>query len=274
MDPRRLLARLLLPRLVAGALSPGWARLVMGWVRGSPSLLAQYEALRAAERVAVGDRQALSAAQRAVLLALIVPEPVEPPRAFAPALSGALAATSLALFFLVKPPADGDLAARTARLAEEPLGVKVSCVDAQEGRVLAIATGGARQTGARLACPKGSLLGFTTTNLASDVRHLFVVGIAPGGALRWYAPFSRDAHAHRLAPGHAGEVLRTLADTRPMPDDASVSLFVLVSDRPFDGRVVEEKLERSIARGLLLDRLDRLPIDVPWQARIDMQMAP
>ena len=59
-----------------------------------------------------------------------------------------------------------------------------------------------------------------------------------------------------------------------MPDDADVSLFVLVSDRPFDGALVREKLERSAANGLLLDRVERLPLDVPWQARIDMVRVP
>lgn len=273
MDPRHLVARLLLPRLAAGALSPGWARVVMGWVRSSPTLRAEYEALRAAERVLAGDRRAVSASQREMLRALILPEPAAPPRAAMPALSGARAAASLALFVVVKPAQVDDLAARSARMAEEPLGVKVSCVEANGARVIDTATGGARQSGARLDCPKGSLLAFSTTNLAADARHLFVVGIAPSGEPRWYAPFARDARAQPLAPGLVDQVLPVLADTRAMPDDPRVSLFVLVSDRPFDGALVAEKLARSARGGLLLDRVERLPVDVPWQARIDMSVS-
>jgi hypothetical protein len=286
-DPRTVLARRLLPSLAAGTLSPFWTTTARRWVAASPELSAEYEALRRAEHVASGHSQPLSAAQRDVVRAMLfasLDASLDAPGAdhahttshaasHRPALvsgiAGALACASLALFVVVAPDVsvEDDLRARGAKIEKDAVGVKVTCLAADGSRVLDSATAGARQSGARLSCTHGALLAFATTNLGAEERHIFVVGIGPGGEPRWYAPFGKDGAAQRAQPGEVDVVLPLLADTRTMPADDAVTLHVLVSDEAIDG----ESLARQLARATLpLDKLDRLPVDVPVQARIDV----
>jgi hypothetical protein len=290
---RRSLTWMLLPRLAAGTL-PGWlARPLHEAVRTDGELGRAYDALRRAERAAAAPAAApaaVTAAQRDLLEALVLGGPTAAParaRRFAlPGAAAALAAAAVVGFVVLRPAGDdggdrafplGDLAARSERLHAEPLGVKVSCVRTVDGenQVVGSATAGARQSGDVLSCPHGSLLAFSTTNLGAETRHMFVVGVGEDGARRWYAPFDRDAAATAVPAGQVDAVLPTLADTSSMPADARLSLFILISDEPFDAAAVERQLASSALRGVPLSRLERLPLmDVPLQGRIDVVSPP
>lgn len=278
MTLRFALTRRLLPRLCAGTLPVWAARLVHGWVREDAALSALYDAERRAESV-----EKLSAAQLDLLENLVLDgagEPTTRARLRAPLLAGsALAATAAVLFIVARPAHDdaerinvGALEARGEKLASAPLGVKVTCLSEDSKRVLDEATAGARQSGARLDCPLGSVLAFSTTNLSNEARHLFIVGVAADGARRFYSPFDEQGTALTMAPGTTDAPLATLADTKNMPKDEEVSLFVLVSDEAFDAREIERQLSRAESRGVPLKSVDRLPLDVPIQSRIDMHL--
>ena len=280
MTLRSALARRLLPRLVAGTLPVWAARLVHAWVREDAQLTALYDAERRAE---TNDNQ-LSSSQLELIESLILADHNHVDGSLSrrvPAFvaGGALAAAAAVLFLVVRTPTDaergqhisvGDLEARGQRLASAPLGVKVTCLSSDAKRVLGTATAGARQSGGRLACPLGSVLAFSTTNLAQEPRHLFVVGVAGDGKLRFYSPFDEAGASLLMPPGKSDALLSTLADTKNMPKDDGVSLFVLVSDKAFDARDIERQLARAEKKGVPLKSVDRLPIDVPIQSRIDM----
>lgn len=279
MSLRTVLARRLLPRLVAGTLPLWLARRVHGWVRADSDLAALYDAERRAE-----SDVRLSGTQLELLESFILGSGDENEsaraRRRAPLLAGgALAATAAVLFLVVTAPSDdaqhidvGALKARGERLASAPLGVKVTCLSADAKRVLDAATAGARQSGGHLACPLGSVLAFSTTNLATEPRHLFIVGVAADGGRRFYSPFDETGASVLMAPGATDTPLATLADTKNMPKDDDVSLFVLVSDEAFDAREIERQLSRAERKGVALQSADRLPIDVPLQSRIDMHV--
>ncbi len=284
MTLRTTLARRLLPHLVAGTLPIWLARALHRWVRADADLAALYDAERRAE---ANDR--LSGAQLDLIESLILDghsddreKSARWPRRLPVFAGGALAATAAVLLFVVvQAPIDdakrinvGDLEARGQKLASAPLGVKVTCLSSDAKRVLDAATAGARQSGARLECPLGSVLAFSTTNLAPEPRHLFIVGVAADGGRRFYSPFDETGASLVMAPGATDAALTTLADTKNMPKDDDVSLFVLVSDEAFDAREIERQLSRAEKKGVPLQSADRLPIDVPIQSRIDMHVDP
>lgn len=290
---RRFLASKLLPQLAGGAL-PGWfSRTLHAAVRDDPELGARYDALRRIERAASGhsgvSRAQADLLENLVLDAVAAPSPQRSRSLGLSAGAGALAACALLVFAVIPPRMDddvsaafpvGELAARSARLEREPLGVKVTCLhadpqNAAAASVVDTATAGARQSGDVLTCPRGSLVAFATTNLGAEARHVFVVGIGPRGDRRWYAPFDKGASATLVPPGQVDAVLPTLADTAGMPPDSRVSLFVLLSDQPFEASAIERQLESSARKGVPLQSLERLPlVDVPLQARIDVVSAP
>ncbi len=294
LDPRRLLAQALLPRYATGALPRPLRALVRRHLESDAELAAVYQALRRAERAAAHGAE-LSAGQldliEANLLDAIERQPAHTsahmgrvPRSWGAAWagaawSGALAAGALGILFVLARPAGhdaspfgvGDLAARAAALQEHPLGVSVACVLGDV--VIDSASAGARDSGDTLRCAKGGLLAFSTTNLAGEVRHVFVVGIAKDGARRWYAPFDKGASSVAVPAGQVGQLLPTLADTSALPDD-DVTLFVLLSDQPFTGADVERQLAASERRGVPLGHLERLPVGVPLQGRIDVVRGP
>jgi hypothetical protein len=103
---------------------------------------------------------------------------------------------------------------------------------------------------------------------------MFVVGVGPQGDLRWYAPFNKGGAARAVAPGEVDTVLPELADTSAMPQDGHVTLHVLVSDEAFDAGMIERQLNRARVPLGSLAALDRLPVDVPLQARIDLTFTP
>lgn len=289
LDPRRLLAHALLPRYATGALPRPLRTMVRHRLESDPELAAIYQALRRTERVAAHGAE-LSAGQldliEANLLDAIEREPAHTsaqafrvPRSPVALWSGALAAGALGLLFVLAKPAGhdaspfgvGDLEARGAALQEHPLGVSVACVLGDA--VIDSASAGARESGDTLRCAKGGLLAFSTTNLAGDVRHVFVVGIAKDGARRWYAPFDKSGSSVAVPAGQVGQLLPTLADTSAMPDD-DVTLFVLLSDQAFSAADVERQLAASERRGVPLGHLERLPVGVPLQGHIDVVRGP
>ncbi len=283
LDPRHLFARALLPRYAAGNL-PSTLR---NWVRrrlsSDPVLAAAYDALRRAERAAAQGAPLsggqLDLLESAILDAVAHEGAPQRSRVRAPLVPGVLAAAALALFGVVaRPPADddrgfgvGDLQARGAALQQHPLGIKVACV--MHDAVVDSASAGARDSGDVLRCGKGGLLAFSTTNLASDTRHVFVVGIARDGSRRWYAPFGKDSASVAMPAGQADALLPTLADTSTMPAD-DVALFVLLSDQAFAAHDVERQLSSSERSGTPLGRLERLPVGVPLQGRIELVQTP
>lgn len=282
MSWRAAIAHLLLPRYSAGGLPPWLAGVVRQGLEESPDLAEAYTALRRAERGLAGatPRPATSASQRELLEELLfaqLPAPTSekaPAAGWARALPVLAAAASVGLFVMVAAdPEEGfstaDLAARGAALSAHPLGVRVSCV--ADERVVDDATAGARRASDRLECPRSGLLGFALTNLSTQARWVFVVGVAPDGAARWYAPFERSGAAFEAGAGADNQVLPALGALGGMPSDERVTLYVLLSDRPFSGADVERQLEAARGRGTPLGALDRLPLpDIPLQARIEL----
>lgn len=283
MSWRAAVAHLLLPRYAAGDLPPWLGRVVRDGLSESPDLAEAYGALRRAERLAPApeQRRPTTAAQRELLEASLfatLPPTAEPrpARRWVPALPALAAAACVGLFVLVANPgaesdafSAGDLAARGAALSAHPLGVRVSCVAGE--RVLDDATAGARRASDRLECPRDGLLGFAMTNLSEEARWVFIVGVAPDGATRWYAPFERGSSAFEAGAGADNQVLPALGALAGMPHDPRVTLYVLLSDRPFTGADVERQLEAARARGTPLGALERLPLaDIPLQGRIEL----
>lgn len=285
MSWRAAIAHLLLPRYSAGRLPPWLAGVVRQGLHESPDLAEAYTALRRAERglTSASPRPATSVAQRELLedglfARLPEPAPAERPASLwgraLPSLPVLAAAASVGLFVVVAAdPEEGfstaDLAARGVALSEHPLGVRVSCV--ADERVVDDATAGARRASDRLECPRSGLLGFSLTNLSAQARWVFVVGVAPDGATRWYAPFERGGVAFEAGAGADNQVLPALGVLGGMPSDPRVTLHVLLSDRPFSGADVERQLEAARGRGTPLGALDRLPLaDIPLQARIEL----
>lgn len=294
MSPRSVLARLLLTRYAGGTLPHALAELVRRALDEDPVLAAAYTALRRGERAAAGGAHT-SAAQRELLEATLFASTAVPSLApvardgmrrapvawFAPLA----ACASLAIFVMVSDSADtagtradthavgshavGTLAARSAALSRDPLGVKVSCVHGK--RVVDTATAGARRPSDALTCPADAMLAFSLTNLGSDERFVFVVGVAQDGGTRWYAPFDRAARAVRAQAGRDDEVLPVLGDMRGMPNDDHVTLHVLLSDRPFEARDLERQLAAARQRGVPIGSVEKLPLpDIPLQARVEM----
>lgn len=282
LDPRHMLARSLLPRYAAGNLPGALRNWVAGRLHADGTLAAAYDALRRAERAAANGAP-LSAGQLdliegAVLDALENQGAQKRSRMRTVLLPAALAAGALAVVVVARPPAGednpfgvGDLASRGAALQQHPLGMKVACV--QGDVVVDSASAGARDSGDTLSCGKGGLLAFSTTNLAGETRHVFVVGVTRDGTRRWYAPFDKTAASVAMPAGQVDALLPTLADTSTMPDD-DVALFVLLSDQPFAAADVERQLAASERHGTPLGRLERLPVGVPLQGRIELVRAP
>jgi hypothetical protein len=284
--PLALVAHALLPRYAAGTLPRPLARFVRDALDADPALAAAYTALRRAERAAAHGAHT-SAGQRDLLEAALfanAPTPsLRPTTRRAPALFAPLAAcASLAVFAMVSGSqtqpvsthavgthAVGDLAARSAAVAADPLGVKVTCV--HDERVVDTATAGARRPSDALTCPPDAMLAFSLTNLGPHERHVFVVGLTPSGATRWYAPFDRTSTSVRAHAGRDNHVLPVLGDMRGMPADEHVTLHVLLSDQPFAARDVERQLDAARARGVPVGNIEKLPLpDIPLQARVDM----
>jgi hypothetical protein len=294
----RALALWLLPRYAAGQLPRPLARFVRRALDTDDEVAVRYDALRRAERAIAGG-PALSAAQLDTVLSGVlsgvldavgdvdaVASPVDhQPSPFERWGLGLVGAAACATFFVVGSPAPssgatseanpstsglGDLHARGAALAVEPVGVRVRCID--EVRVSDEATAGARQRGADLECVSSSLLAFSTTNLANQARYAFVVGVGDDGERVWLGPFARDAPATTVPAGSVDVVLDLLVPMTALPEH--LTLHVLLSDAPFSGDDVERRLAAAERAAVPLGRLDRLPVDVPVQSHLTLYRLP
>lgn len=152
-----------------------------------------------------------------------------------------------------------------------PVGLRVRCLSAAPARVLAKADSGPRAPLASLACARGNLLSFAPTNLSDEPIHVFAVGVA-GEELRWYAPFLPDSRPHVVGPGIIDEPFAMTADTSAFPPSERVALYLLFSRRPLDGPQVRRELEQARATVGIRSALDRLPVDVDWQSRIELSV--
>lgn len=263
MIPRSI-ALWLLPRYANGSLPGPLARAVAAAVDVDVDVAVAYRALRAAERPAGGG---LSGAQKDFILGNVLDAVgAEGDAATARSSSAtargawmplAAAAACVGLFVVAKP---ADLVARGDGKA--PLGVRVRCV--KDGAVVDDAAAGARQTGADLACDKSGLLAFSTTNLQTDTRYAFVVGVSDHGDRVWLPPFGKDAAALAIPANSADTLIETLA---PMPTEG-VTLFVLLDDAPFHADDVARRLDAADRNGVPLQSLDKLPLDVLAQGRL------
>jgi hypothetical protein len=296
----RTLAAWLLPRYAAGHLPRALARFVRRAVENDVELAARYEALRRAERAIAGDPP-LSAAQLDTLLAGVlddVADAAAKDESVGSSLSSSLSsslerwglglvgAAACAAFVVVGTPSIespsepsttgasstslGDLQARGAAMAAEPVGVRVRCVD--DTRVSDEATAGARQRGADLECAPEGLLAFSTTNLAPEARYAFVVGVDDDGGRVWLGPFARASAAAAIPAGTVDVVLDRLAPMTALPEH--LTLHVLLSDAPFSGDDVERRLAAAERAAVPLGRLDRLPVDVPVQSNLTLYRLP
>src|SRR4051812_36382388 len=156
---RTVIARRLLPRLVGGTLPVRVARFVHAAMRADPELSAAYDALRRIEGADKLSEAPLSSGQLDFLEALIVDAASKAPadveerashRRFSLLGAPALAAAALVVFVVLpratgeRDGADrihvGDLNARGAKLAQAPLGVKVTCMSADGAHVIGTAT--------------------------------------------------------------------------------------------------------------------------------------
>ena len=283
----RFFTRWLLPRYAAGEQLPSpLRRLVRQALERDAALAAQYNAMRRAEHVIAGD-PGLSAAQLDLLLAGVL-EQTDAAAARQRASAGApawmpasLAAAAAAVVFVVSGSPSGstgatgatgsglgDLTARSALLAQAPLGLRVRCV--HHDRVTDDATAGARQSGDDLDCAADGLLAFSTTNLATSTRYAFVIGVDDDNGDRvWLAPFPRGSAARTLQAGVTDDVIDVLSPMQGLPE--RLTLHLLLSDVPFTSADVESRLSAAQRASIPLKHLDRLPVDVPIQARLTVQ---
>jgi hypothetical protein len=285
---QRAIAARLLPRYASGALPGFLRRLVRDVLDADADLAARYHLLRRLERAARGDDASVSAAQEDAILAGVL-EGLDRDRSTVTTASslrlstwcGAIAAAAAVTFVVVAPgtdptetvgPSPLGLQAR-GDLDEAPIGLRVRCVDGSGARVLDDATAGARQKVGALSCVDDGLLAFSLTNLSERERFVFVVGVADDGRVVHLPPFGEDARALSVASGAVDVVVDRLA---PMPvlDDAGLTLHVLVDDAPFTGADVARRLRAASVAAVPLSSLDRLPVDVDVQARLNLYRRP
>jgi hypothetical protein len=189
---------------------------------------------------------------------------------------GALAASAALFLFFVDDnasPTHSDDVLQARGVAELPMvGVRVRCLASRdEGgvTVAASAEAGPKAPLGAMPCQAGNLLSFAVTNVDEDPVHIFIVGLA-GRDLRWYAPFDANARSVTVNPGTRDEPLATLADTSTLPASARTTLYLLFSPHALDGRTIRAELDAASRRGSLTSALDRLPVGVRWQARIEL----
>lgn len=288
---RALVARLL-PRYAQGTL-PAFLRVVVRDVLDDDADLAtRYHLLRRLEHSALSDDRGVSAAQEELLFAglqdaldrqasssaLTTSQGSWSQALGLPIWSSAAAAAAVVGFIVMASPGAGpdvdvdvDVGLGLQPRGDEhaPLGVRVRCVDAAGSRVLDDATAGARQKVSSLACSDDGMLAFSMTNLSETARHVFVVGVAADGQVVSLPPFSTGSQALRVEAGSVDVVVERLA---PMPIVGvdGLTLHVLVDAEPFGADGIERRLQAASRSDLPLQSLDRLPVDVDVQARLNL----
>jgi hypothetical protein len=251
--------RRLLFALLDGRLPGPIARAVHARIGRDETWRAAYDGLRRAEMAATGQNPTARQADLVEQLVLTASEP--PPRARLAVGAAFAAATAAALLVVLLPsPSADELAPRGS--VSERVGVRVRCLaDGARPQLLAETLLAADAVGRPLACPAGSLLAFSLTNLSEAERHVFVVGVRADGTPLWYAPFGRAGASAAVAPGTADRVLDVVAETRGMDTGEGVTLFALFSESPLSGSALESQLRDAEQRGLALGGLERLPIE-------------
>lgn len=248
---------------------PRWLEApVHGLIGRRPSWRAFYNDLRSLDQVAVGG-----GAEQHELLERLVMARVEPQRAAQPTLRMLAAATAgAALAVVVMWPRTPLWSAREA--SQPAVGVRVRCVSSDQGsplKVLGDAAVAPGAVGPDIECPNDGRLLFSVTNLSREPRHLFVVGIAESGDARWYAPFDEQRRSVLVQPGAVDRALDALATTSAMPRDERVTLHALFAPNEISGATVAQALQAARASGLALGSLDRVPVHVEQQARIELR---
>jgi hypothetical protein len=271
----------LLVRLQQGTLPVWLARLTSAAIARDEALAAQYDALWRAERLAAGSRaHGLSDAQKQRLWSQL-PQP-KPERSWrerlAPVGAASVMAGAALIALSVRAPADtlpalplGELSARAALVEKAPLGVRVRCV--VQNDITDDAVFGARQTGANLRCANAGMLAFSTTNFADTARFAFVVGIDGQGKRFDVAPFLSTSSAVSLGAHTTDSILDTLAPMSAL-STGDVTLFVLLSEQPFSGDDIARRIDAAARAAVPLAQLERLPVDVPVQARMTVVRTP
>jgi hypothetical protein len=286
---RHALAGRLLPHYAASSLPGPLRRFVRGVLDDDVELAARYHVLRRLERSVHGPSTAVSAAQEDLMLAGVLAgldDVVAPSGQAGSSLqlqswSSVLAAAAAVVMMVMaddpttsvrslsgQPSTDLRLQAR-GDVAVAPVGLRVRCLDAHSGGVRDQATAGARQRVGGLSCADDGLLAFSVTNLSPQAQHLFVVGVDDEGAVVFLPPFTEGSQAVAVAASTVDAVLDRLA---PMPvlDGRGLTLHVLVDDAPFAGHDVARRLQMASVAAVPLWSLDRLPVDVETQARLNL----
>jgi hypothetical protein len=274
----RILWTTLLVRLQQGTLPRWLARHTMSAISRDVELAAQYDALWRAERAASGNADVgLSDAQKQRLWSDLAKENTTAaarlPRFVPIGAVSAVACAAIAVIAL-RSPADGiapmplgELSARAALVEKTPLGVRVRCLVNND--VTDDAVFGARQTGANLRCADRGILAFSTTNFADTARFAFVVGVDAQGNRFDVAPFFSTSQAVSLGARTTDMVLNTLAPMSAL-STGDITLFVLLSEQPFSGEEIAQRLDAAARSAVPLGQLERLPVDVPVQARMSI----
>lgn len=188
-------------------------------------------------------------------------------------LFGAIVAACTALLMVTHPPDDDVLQARGSG-NDGALGVTFSCLVGDEGgyRVDRTLSVGTDRTVGALHCPANAILSLAGTNLRDDVKGVFVVGVDDHGDVHWMAPFDANSPAQMLPPNvrassfDIGVPLTMLAGQR-------LTFHVLLDDDVVSHADVRASLDAAERKGVRLESLARLPVDVTQQARLHLEVA-
>lgn len=261
------LIRRLLTRVLLNARAPAWFLAILhGRMRADQAWSADYDALRRLEQAAAraGFGPSQTDLVERMILADVARNERKSARAvpLAVALCAGAAAAALLLFVGSGNRADEEIwtSRGGATRAEGLVGVRVRCIDGVARRVLAEAEVAPDVARGGLECVRGGLLSFALTNRSEHVAHVFIVGVAATGELRWYAPFVEGASSAAMAPGVVDELLPSAADTSEMPADGRVTLHALFTSRPLSGAEVARLVRGAAARGVSVHALERLPV--------------
>ena len=154
------------------------------------------------------------------------------------------------------------------------LGVTFSCL-VGEGtgyRVEGATSVGAEQAVGALRCPSDSILSLAGTNLRDTAAGVFVVGVDDDGDVHWLAPFAASSPSQAVPPGtrsssfDVGVPLESLAGKR-------LTFYILLDDELVSHAEVSASLDDAERRGVRLESLARLPVDVDEQARLHLEVA-
>ena len=271
--------------LVQTALSPsvpvGIRRRARAWVETRPAARSFYDKVASTASVLDGGMpQAQKDLVEGALFANWTPDGLEETQPAGTTkltsrvpLFGAIAAACAALLMVTQLPDDDILQARGSG-ADGALGVTFSCLVGDEGgyRVDRTLSVGSDRTVGALQCPTDAILSLAGTNLRKDAKGVFVVGVDDHGDVHWMAPFDAESPAQTLPANvrassfDIGVPLTTLAGQR-------LTFHVLLDDDVVSHADVRASLDAAERKGVRLESLARLPVDVTQQARLHLEVA-